>query len=96
MSKTIFIVTTMSYSFYQSQRAVGFFHKKEDAISAVTHNDSDIHEGSYPYVVIEEKSQGFYTIPFIELWYRWDRETESYIECSKPEKFKKCVSFGLG
>lgn len=72
----------------------GWFRKNKDARKAVEENWGDIHEDSLNYALIEERFEGIYfdKVPK-ELWFKWDKEKESYQEIEKPEQLKQICSF---
>lgn len=97
MSKPIYTITTVGRSLSLNVRAVGFSYKLDDAIQWVSENIMDINEcETYPYVVIESIQEGIYTFPREELWFEWIREIDKYQRCSKPQRFKKTICWGLG
>jgi hypothetical protein len=99
MNRTpIFTVTTIRNALLAGgHRSVGFYYDFKDAEYALVNNEMDINEcGYYPFAVIEEVEPGFYTYPRKELWYKWNRDTENYEPCPKPERFAKTVGWSLG
>lgn len=60
------------------QRCVGYHFKLEDSIKAVANNESDIHEDSFNFAVVESCSEGVYAYndPNEQYWFEWKRETK--------------------
>ena len=61
-------------------------------------NDLDIHDRSYKYVVVEPvRANCAYggRVMRDAIWFEWqgDHDDGSYVECPKPEKFKRIVMF---
>ena len=97
MNDPIYVITTVRYSIHQDHRPVGFYYDFDVADEAVRENSLDINEaGHYPYVVIEEIYQGMYYYPRKEYWYEWDRKTEKYNHCEKPQRYGKIQGWSIG
>lgn len=80
---------------YADGRTVGYYLDFENAENSVIYNDLDINEdGYYPYAVIEEVSEGLYTVPRIEFWYKWIND--KYERIDKPEEIKCICAFSMG
>ena len=94
--ESIFVITTLKYG-YDNTRTVGWYNFLENAITAVENNFGDIHEGSNWYCVIEEIKPGIYSCPPVsEVWFKWIKIQERYVECPKPDHLKRICSFGIG
>jgi hypothetical protein len=102
--KPIFVITTLRKPegkrlFPSSPRAVGFYHKLQDAITAIENNFCDIYDDDYyPFVVIEEIYEGTY--PLIsniskEYWFKWNVKKDKYCKSRKPTVFSHVVGFGI-
>lgn len=95
--KPIYTITTVRGALQAGSRAVGFFHNVEEAEEALKKNIMDINEcGYYPFAVIESVSPGIYMYPRDEFWYKFNRKTEEYEPCEKPERFKQIIGWSLG
>ena len=93
----IYTITTVRGFLAGGCRAVGFAWNLADANNWVVSNSADINEDNhYPFAVIEECEEGIYMVPIKEYWYQFDRDTETYSPCEKPERFKSTVCWGLG
>lgn len=96
-NKPIYVITTVRHTIEAGMRSVGFYYEFNFAEVEVEHNAFDINEaGYYPYAVIEEITQGLYSYPIIEHWYKFNREKDRYEACEKPDKFKKICGWSLG
>lgn len=92
----IFTITTIRH-LMADMRSVGYTTNYYDAAIQVMENACDIsEEGFYRYAVIEEVKPGIYTFPRKEYWFFWNKDTEAYSPCEKPEKFRQIVGFSLG
>ena len=99
MKKTpvIYTITTIRSFLAGGCRGVGYAHTMEDANNWVVQNAFDINEcGYYPYAVIEEVEEGIYSFPRIEHWYEYNKESDTYMPCEKPERYRSTVCWGLG
>jgi len=99
MSKNpaIYTITTIRSFLAGGSRAVGYAHSMEDANAWVVDNAMDINEcGYYPYAVIEEVFEGIYSFPRKEHWYEYNKDSDTYMPCEKPDRYKSTVCWGLG
>jgi len=106
MSKEIYTVTTVRFKTVRfkgpldmDDRCVGFFHGYKNAVLSVVGNYGDIYEcGYYPYVVIEELTEGFYPHPKSFQWFKWNSDIKGYDECCIPEELcgENISNFGIG
>ena len=95
--KPIYTITTIRPFLGDSNRAVGYAHKFEDADRWVRENVMSLNEcGHYPYAVIEPVVEGIYCHPREEHWYKFDREKDRYEPCEKPDRFKQVIGWSLG
>jgi hypothetical protein len=96
--QTIFLVTTLQFADpARNMRCVGFYYDHEEADDLVVNNRMDISEdGYYRFAVIEQKSEGIYCTPYNEWWYKYNRKTDKYERCEKPEKLHNIICFGIG
>ena len=96
-TEPIYTITTIRGFLAGGSRAVGYFHKFEDADVALRDNVMDINEcGYYPYAVIEPVEEGIYMHPREEHWYRYNKEKDQYEPCEKPDRYKQVVGWSLG
>jgi len=95
--KPIYTITTIRPFLGDSNRAVGYARKFEDADRWVRENVMSLNEcGHYPYAVIEPVAEGIYMHPREEHWYKFDREKDRYEPCEKPDRFKQVIGWSLG
>ena len=64
--------------------AWGYYWNKEDAVSAVHRNVTDMHETIYPYAIIERLELGLFPVPKSREWFGWDEEKGGYCESEVP------------
>jgi hypothetical protein len=64
------------------------------ASKAALRNDSDMHEQSYDYLVIEKMSSGVMQIAEQVQWYRWVKG--KWKDCSVPKFAKGIVNWCVG
>ena len=62
---------------------MGFYHDKNDAISAVMENACDINETCYEYAVVEEIPPGVYAYPRPRWFFKFDGKR--YIPIEEPK-----------
>lgn len=74
----------------------GFFSNKEDAVRVVKENVTDIHELQYDYAVIEEYEEGILNDTGKRQFYKWNKETEQYVEIEEPECVRYTCCFAIG
>jgi hypothetical protein len=96
----IYVLTTIDlktedeydkFDVIKKHRAVAWSFKLDFLIEDVKNNACDINEaGHYPYAVIEEMYEGFYPTIVSEHWFKFDRETEKYIEIERPKSLN-CI-----
>ncbi len=95
--ESIFTITTMRMDGHAG-RTPGWFTSWREADQCVRENWGDIFEFYYHYVVIEHVPPGLYALPNgglrAEWWYKWD--TKAYEPITKPDKFKRNTSWGIG
>ena len=98
MNKTpIYTITTVRVTFHHTNRCVGYYYDFKIAEEVVKSNGGDINEcETYPFAVIEEVFEGLYSYPRKEIWYKWNRPKQEYIQCDKPEQFQKVCGWGIG
>lgn len=88
-----------SPTFVDKSRCFGFFHNLQVAIRNVELNVADINESNeYEYVVIEEVIPGAYN-PISdrhEIWFKYDKRSQKYYKCQKPNCLERVCSFGIG
>lgn len=77
-------------------RCVGYSFSYADAIDAVRHNNCDIFETCYNYVVVENVPPGFYPTIQFETWYMWDYNKKEYVLCAKPKCLENTCNYGIG
>jgi hypothetical protein len=103
-AEPIFVITTLRNPegknlFPSPPRAVGFYYKLQDSISAIEDNFCDIYEdGYYPIVVIEEVYAGIYTLISNiskEYWFKWNVKKDKYCKIKKPSVFSHMIGFGI-
>jgi hypothetical protein len=71
-----------------SHDVFGFFHEKELAFENVKMNACDICEACYDYAIIEEIYPGLYR-PATNHWvFKYNRDTDEYIQIDEPEILK--------
>lgn len=75
---------------------VGFFHDKEIAIDAVKANACDINETCYWYAIVEELSPGIYIRSSNRWIFKYNKDTDEYIQIDEPEILKKYLSVTMG
>jgi len=76
---------TESFEFINS-RCIGYFFDIAQAKKLVKLNAGDLNKvGAYPWVVIEEVREGFYSFGRKEHWYQYNLETGKYIKCKKQD-----------
>ena len=63
----------------------GFFHEKEIAFEAVRMNACDICEACYNYAIVEEVIPGLYTLSRNHWLFKYNRDTDEYIQVDEPE-----------
>lgn len=79
-----------------SQRCVGYFERKDDAVVTVKENIYDIHESICDYAVIVELKQGLYSAVYEEIWFKYNNETNKYNTIDKPQWSYNYFNWGIG
>lgn len=93
----IYTITTVRHALGAGSRAVGFAYTFNDADKWLRDNIMSLNElGYYPFAVIEPVTEGIYSFPRKEYWYKFNKEKERYEPCEKPERFKQVVGWSLG
>ena len=79
-------------------RTWGFYTNKEDALSALETNRTDMWETVYDYAILEPYYEGISGYAFEEdrYWFKYNREKDSYELIEAPEGVLHYVSFALG
>lgn len=72
-----------------SCRCIGYYFDAEEANTAVKTNKGEMHECRYNYVVIEEVPMGTWKLTISESWFRWDSDSNKWIACKKPQKYRQ-------
>ena len=79
----IFLVTLIESDLKNSHiRCPGYFNSLNLAQEVILNNESDIHEESYQYAVIEIIEQGLYQ-PANRIWYYW--KNNKYVLMNKED-----------
>lgn len=97
--ESIFTITTLRMDGYQG-RSPGWFTSWREADQCVKENWGDIFECGYHYAVIEQVPPGLYAQPNgglrAEWWYKWNKGKKTYVPITKPDRFKRNISWGIG
>ena len=79
-------------------RCWGWYFDVKDAIEGIKENVTDIAEdGFYEYAVIEKVPEGIIPVRTTEVqWYHYDKKTEKYSECEKPNWSEHIINWSIG
>ena len=80
----------------KNSRCWGFYTDKDKAKYVVENNITDLWETIYDYAVIETYDEGISGYADERIFYRYDEESNKYIEIPEPKEVKHFVSFSIG
>ncbi len=107
-NKIIWFVTVFKYgkqpksnenlfSDITDSRCWGFYFNRDNAVNALHHNITDMHERLYNYAVIEGYREGIgHEVKEKRQFFKYDKERDGYFEIEEPEELKYLVSFSIG
>ena len=81
---------------FGSTNIVGYYTDLDKAKEAVTSNAYDINETVYDYAVIEKIEEGLYHPSTEALWFKYDKENDSYKPIDTPKEVKNSCGFSIG
>ena len=86
------------FSNFGSERLVGYFFDKDDAINHVKENVCDIWETCYNYAIVEGVKPGFYEPADKEdRWlFKFNHETGEYEQIEEPGEMAHLCGFTIG
>ena len=84
------------WSNFGSTNIVGYYTDLDKAKEAVTNNACDINETVYDYAVIEKIEEGLYHPSIEALWFKYDKENDSYKPIDTPKEVKNYCGFSIG
>ena len=76
-------------------RVVGYYMDLDTAKEAVMNNACDINETVYDYAVIEKVKEGIFHPSNKALWFKYDKETDSYKPIDTPKEAKNACACGF-
>ena len=81
-----------------AERTWGFYRNKEYALDALHRNFTDMWETIYDYAVLEPYEEGIsgYCYDEERIWFKYNRENDSYEEIAEPEGMKHFHGFAFG
>ena len=86
-----------------NNRTFGYFTSLKRSFLAVEHNEYDMHEGSYNFIVIEKLRTGIHPVPpEDEWWYRWHKDDERWVFLGngrfggRPKQFSHVCNWSIG
>ena len=94
----IFTITSLRHEndSLKHSRCFGYYTDYDKAVTAVVENRCDLHEAYYTYLVIEQVPEGIHPIAKLETWFKYDLIEMKWLNCLKPEIFRKFKGFSIG
>ena len=94
--KIVWFVTVFGYEITDS-RCWGFYFNRDNAVNALHHNITDMHECLYDYAVIEGYREGIsHEVIGKRQFFKYDKTRDGYFEIDEPEELKHLFSFSIG
>lgn len=94
--KPIYMIT--GYELYNGKRgdkvSWGFYYSFEDAENVVASNCTDLYEGCYNIMIIEELFPGIIAGNFDKVsFYKWNEKSQCYEHIERPKEFEHICCF---
>lgn len=77
-------------------RCWGFYTDKDKAKYVIENNVTDLWETIYDYAIIETYDEGISGYADERIFYKYDKESNKYIEIPEPKEVKHFISFSIG
>lgn len=77
-------------------RCWGFYADKDTAFKAVHENWSDMEETCYEFAVIEEYLEGISYYTGFRQFFRYNKDTDGYVEIDVPVGYEHFCAFSIG